>query len=337
MKIERNFTIDIMRSVCMVFIIMAHVTPPTLLHTLRSFDVVGLVMISAMCMKPYNSYKQYIQSMIKRLRRLVFPTYVFIVSVLISVFFLCLFLHTPYVYDKSDIISSFLLIDGIGYVWIIRVLIINAFLSPFIFKLASIKPIYIYLGGLIILLISKVIYMAFPYEGSLGDFLLKYICLYTLGYFVIALYAIVIKRNNFKDIMIHTLCLIPLLLLYKYVCHTVYGEDLVVLEKHPPMLDWIVYGIIVTDTLLYLTINHSQSVQRNRTFNNIVTWFSKNSFQVYFIHAWILIIYKTFIGIRGDIFNISWWLLFVIVFSLSVFVKLIYDKALVLFHLKNNG
>lgn len=321
----RDLSIDIIRCVCMICIVLAHVNPPALLHTLRSFDVVGLVMISAICMKPNKSVPQYFSSILKRVRRLVVPTYIFILCVLISVYILCLYFKIPYLYDRNGIISAFLLIDGIGYVWIIRVLLINAVLSPLLFKLSSYQAIYVLVGSFLLLLVSKYLLILVPSQEHLSGFILYYYYLYTVGYFIIALYALLIKKSNYRSLLKHILIILALLIVYKLVFSYLLDENVLVLQKHPPMFDWIAYGIIITDLLFIITRRITPLVQSNKYILKSITWFSANSFQVYFIHAWLIIMYNAITRITGCELAITWWIKFILVFFISVLAKVSFD------------
>lgn len=327
-KKQRDLSIDIVRCICMICIILAHVEPPSLLHTVRSFDVVGLVMISTICMKPAGSFRNNLRYIVKRIRRLVIPSYIFIVCVLLSVYFVCVYFKVPYFYDKTTIINSFLLIDGIGYVWIIRVLMINALLAPLLFKLVACRSLYLYIVGVIILFLLKVLLVHFPYKGSLTDFVFNFFVLYSGGYIGIAIYALIIKKNAYKIISTHVIGAFILLISYKVLCNYYFGDSVLKLEKHPPMLDWIIYGVIITDLLLLLARKISSFIRKSNIINLSVLWFSVNSFYVYFIHAWLIIMMKTYISITDYSINIVWWLKFVIVFTLSVLIKILYDKVL---------
>ena len=48
MQKERNVSIDILKMIGILFVILAHVSPPGIVTQIRSFDVPLLVIISAM-------------------------------------------------------------------------------------------------------------------------------------------------------------------------------------------------------------------------------------------------------------------------------------------------
>ena len=93
---KRDLSIDCIRAFSMIFIVLAHVDPPGILFQLRSFDVVSLVVISVMCMKETDGVKAYFSSVWKRVKRLLIPTYICIVIVLLATLLVCLLTKTQY-------------------------------------------------------------------------------------------------------------------------------------------------------------------------------------------------------------------------------------------------
>ena len=113
-------------------IIFAHAGPPDILFQLRNYDVPLMVLVSgmsfALAFKPQESYAQYVW---KRVKRLALPTWIFLAG-----YFAMLALVRPGSEDlaRETIRNSFLLLSGIGFVWIIRVFLLVALVSPVIYK-----------------------------------------------------------------------------------------------------------------------------------------------------------------------------------------------------------
>ena len=128
---ERDERIDILRFIGLAMVIFAHVNPPDLLFQLRDFDVPLMVIVSALSFglsySPQHSYKSYLW---KRIKRLVFPVWIFL-----SIYFTAEYIVFPESLELNlqTIMSSYMLTSGIGYVWIIRVFLLVALLSPLIF------------------------------------------------------------------------------------------------------------------------------------------------------------------------------------------------------------
>ncbi|MEL7141784.1 MAG: acyltransferase [Cyanobacteria bacterium J06643_4] len=152
----RNHRIDLLRFIGLVTIVFAHANPPETLFQLRNYDVPLMVLISGMsfglAFKPQESYFQYVW---KRIKRLVFPTWIFLTG-----YFSILFLVKPTSenLDPSKVFDTYCLIGGIGFVWIIRVFLLVALAAPFIYRIFQRRKSDTYY--LIALLIAFAIYEA---------------------------------------------------------------------------------------------------------------------------------------------------------------------------------
>lgn len=128
----RDTRIDILRFIGLAMIIFAHVDPPALLFQLRNFDVPLMVLVSGMSFflsyTPHVSYSDYVW---QRVRRLVFPVWVFL-----TLYFLAQYVLMPDAPDLNfgTVFGSYALMNGIGYVWVIRVFLLIALLSPFLYR-----------------------------------------------------------------------------------------------------------------------------------------------------------------------------------------------------------
>ena len=105
---------------------------------IRNFDVPLMVIISGFL--AFDSYKRSMKGSSsifnyywKRISRLLIPTWIFLISYFTLVFLFSLITKGNYPYSFSAVLRSFLLLDGIGYVWIIRVYLICSFLTPIFF------------------------------------------------------------------------------------------------------------------------------------------------------------------------------------------------------------
>lgn len=133
---ERDYNIDFLRTLGLLCVILAHVSAPEIIMRLRGFDVVLLVFVSGLSFLASKGDKQnYIIYLKKRICRLVFPTWKFLC--IFFVFFEILLLINP-IFPKfaiKDYLCSFLLLSGIGYVWIIRVYLLIAAVLPALKKI----------------------------------------------------------------------------------------------------------------------------------------------------------------------------------------------------------
>lgn len=118
--VERDRSIDIIRSLGLLCIILAHVNPPFILFQVRNFDVPLMVFISGYLFggknQTFKSIRDITSYLWKRFVRLVLPVWAFL-SLFYSIqhFFPFLF-KIDYTQYPNIILSSYMLMDGFGYV-----------------------------------------------------------------------------------------------------------------------------------------------------------------------------------------------------------------------------
>lgn len=87
----RDKTIDIMRVIGIMLIILAHVSPPEFLFQLRTFDVPMMIFISGMSYYVASKKDVKIVPYVKsRFRRLVVPAWIFI-----TLFYITIYVFNP--------------------------------------------------------------------------------------------------------------------------------------------------------------------------------------------------------------------------------------------------
>lgn len=134
---ERNISIDYLRFIGLSLIILAHVNPPALLFNIRCFDVPLMLLVSGLA---YSGRKVdfSFQFLSHRFTRLVVPVYIFLTSYFSATTILA-YAGIDFGIRKEHIIGSYLLTDGIGFVWIIRVFLLIALLTPLLIKIEAMK------------------------------------------------------------------------------------------------------------------------------------------------------------------------------------------------------
>ncbi|MBD2187897.1 acyltransferase family protein [Pseudanabaena mucicola] len=191
----RNNRVDILRFLGLAMIVLAHVNPPGIIFQIRNFDVPLMVMISAVSFSLSYKQESYTSYLSKRVKRLLFPLWVFLTCYFALVFFTGYPIKLPSV---RTILESYFLLSGIGFVWIIRVFLFMAALAPFIMNLhLKFKKNFhyfliiglVYLAYEIILLISKPFFLA-----SKWMIMFENIVLYLMPYAVI--FAIGLRLNS---------------------------------------------------------------------------------------------------------------------------------------------
>ena len=164
----RDIRIDFLRFLGLSLIVLAHVDPPTWLAQLRNFDVTLMVVVSGLAFTQSKKIESYLGYLWKRIKRLLFPTWLFL-----SFYFLVNIglsrLGKTALPSPKTLLDSYLLTDGIGYIWIIRVFLLVAIAAPFISILnQKVKDNRVYFSILIFayLLYELLLFLTLPYTAN---------------------------------------------------------------------------------------------------------------------------------------------------------------------------
>ena len=136
---QRNLSFDLLRAVGLLCIILAHVNPPDWLLQLRCFDVVMMVCISTVSYTEYSKPKQYLRYLTGRIKRLLLPAWEYILLLGVVFYVIALMTGTSTPYPLKTLVIGIFTLSSVGYLWIIRVFLYNAFINPFIPKIAKIN------------------------------------------------------------------------------------------------------------------------------------------------------------------------------------------------------
>lgn len=273
---KRNNAIDFCRFIGVICVILAHTNISPLLFNLRQFDVVMLVFISALSFtyaKPIATWKDYGNYVIHRFKRLIIPVWLFL-----TLYFFLLKITGQY-FTLETVVSSYLLINGIGYVWIFRVLFICSLINPlllYLVKKLGTKKIAIILL-LMIVANEGLNYLVSTLPGGILKTGLTYALLYTLGYGVISLFGINYRFSNDRQ---NNMWLVCLTILFG-VSYIVFDGALIQVFKYPPQLYYYSYGLIITFVLMNV-------FTKSNVKSKLITLFSKYSFYAYFAHIFII-------------------------------------------------
>lgn len=150
---ERDASIDTLRFIAIVGILIAHCNPNQFFIQIRGFDVALMVFLSAVCTKGFDKKNfNYFDFFIKRGLRLILPVWIFFAFYYVGVY---AFYYLP---SFSDILSSFTLTSD-RYVWIIRILVVLAMLAPFMWKYANkISSLFILLTIIVGFVVSECLF-----------------------------------------------------------------------------------------------------------------------------------------------------------------------------------
>ncbi|MGF9856561.1 acyltransferase [Priestia endophytica] len=327
---ERDTKIDILRFIAIICIIIAHSGAPTLIFQLRNFDVILMVLLLGTSFYlSQNNKISYINYIYKRFKRLIIPTWTFLTLFFVLFLIISLVVGNKYYFNLEQIITSYALVGGIGFVWIMKVFFIVAIISPIILGVSKkIKSNQLYWLVLISLYVLYSILLIIN-NSLTGKFqnLFDLFIVQGFGYGLIAAIGIRLKLLNRKEII--TICMIFfflfVFLMFKY--------DFISTQqfKYPPKIYYISYGLFMS-FLLYILLDISQI---HRLFNNKGVFFlSKNSLWLYFWHIIPIYILDIF-GDRIPLINNYFITRFVFIFIIALFFTYIHENIKHRIKLKN--
>ncbi|WP_432645135.1 acyltransferase family protein [Methanobrevibacter sp.] len=322
MNSSRVIFIDYLKVIGLLCIILAHISTDTGILQIRNFDVPLMVMISGFLAvdsfkRNLKQNKSFLRYFWKRISRLLFPTWIFLI-----VFFSIMVLfpiNGTYPYDSTFIINSFLLLDGLPYVWIIRIFLICTFVTPVIYYFDKIENDYIQF--LILLLIYILYEIAVFLKINELNIIFEFILAYIIPYGIIYLLGMISKKTSPKtDRIISMICLIAFIV-SAYIIYLNTGMfQPTQIMKYPPTVYYISYALFVS--FLLLSIFKKCNLKPNR----FIEFCSKSSLWIYLWHILFITIIPMIFG------ELNWVLNYIIVVICSIGITYIQNKILDLFH-----
>lgn len=319
---KRNYTLDLLKVIALMAIMLAHVKPKGYIFQLRNFDVPLMIMISVwLSLRSIKSEKfNYMKYIYSRIKRLIKPTWIFL-----TIYFLISYFKSQTISIK-DIIMSYSLIDGIGYVWVIRIYIYVAMVTPIIYKIYNklkkwqIIPLFGFTYGIYIFLIDRLSAI-----NGISKTLITATIIDFIAYSFVVFISIIIFNLEKKDIaklgFLFGL-IFSLLAIKNRFIQTQYF-------KYPLRLYYLSYAFFVS-IYLYLFVDKLNKENKLRHFR-IIDFISKNSMWIYLWHImYISTVNKLFLNNDiGYIYRFSLVVLlalattYIQVFAISSFKKIV--------------
>ena len=319
---QRNLTIDCLRTIGLFLVVAAHCRIPESLYAFRQFDLVLLMLVSGMSYYLSSTHREsqpFKSFIIKRFNKLVLPVWLFLT------FYFIVFYIAGERFSLETILSSFGLLSGIGYFWIFRVMFIasitNIPMSKAIgkFKLSSL----IFICILVLAINDAVYYTVLPLiPNEIVREIYKIIITYTVGYGTISILGMQWINNSRKQNLLITFTFGVIYLVFGIILHFPNLQNF----RHPPMLYFIAYGIMISGILYELFCIAGIS---NRRVTQIITWFSKNSMTVYIWHVFAINLGGYFISTE-----MNWIIYYLYVLVTAVLLTLAQQKIMQNFNRK---
>jgi fucose 4-O-acetylase-like acetyltransferase len=281
----RDDRIDILRFVGLAMIIFAHVDPPGILFQLRNFDVPLMVLVSGMSFGlSYKASESYLSYIWKRCKRLVFPVWIFL-----TFYFFVKFVFAPNSAELNTktIVESYALIDGIGYVWIIKVFLLVALVSPYLYlvnKNTRSHSQYFLLIAVSLLFYELLRYFSLPYikEGAVK--VLSLITHYIIPFSMVFAIGLRMPSLNKNQLLSFSVFSLVLLVLVGSGLFLFYGKVIPVQQfKYPPSIYYFSYAFFVS-CLLWVYSGAISDFIEKIGMKFIILFIAQNSIWIYLWH-----------------------------------------------------
>jgi len=319
---SRDVRLDLLKVVGLAAIILAHTAPPAVIHNIRAFDVPLMVMVSGVLFSYGLKGREYAYGryLARRIPRLLLPTWIFLCIFFAVAFVIFTAAGRSFPYTGEDMLGSFELttFKGIGYVWIIRVFLLIAIVSPLILQLykicgkkdsflAVISVIYIfyeaalYLGGGMSYFMDEIFFYALPYG-----------CIFGLG-----LHLPSMKVSSIFNLSVFFMTIFLIVGGYYYYA----GAPLYITTyKYPPRILFVAYTSSVS-LILYLLAMRFEL--KNDILRRVVVFMSSSSLWIYLWHIliksyWDLIVKSSVPG--ADKFYIA-FIVFIVMASVITYMQ----------------
>ena len=307
--------IDFLKFIGLTGIIIAHISPPQWLMVARSFDVPFMVILSSILAE--KSYAKYIDKqispvnyLVNRTKRLVIPTWIFLI-----IYFSAYFVLSDNLFSIKYYIASFCLTRyGIGYVWIILIYLYSALLIPLFHKMKLSKK------GILLLVFLYLLYeIAYYFEIGIDNKLIETTFYYIIPYGVLTYFGYNYSRLK----KIHK-CIIAIVALGIFISFGLYywiqtgTFQSVQIAKYPPRFYYLGFGVAISFSLLLICENKHFKIFDNK----IVRFIAKHSMWIYLWHVLVLTAYSIL-----DLPEI-WYIKLPLVYLASMLIVLAVNKIL---------
>lgn len=320
---ERDARLDVLRGIGILCIILAHVEPPISIMQIRSFDVPLMVLVSGASF--YTSRKkseEYGRYLYERFIRLVIPTWIFLSFFFCFSLGMSLLVNRPFPFSMENVLSSFTLMGGIGYVWVIRVFVLVAIIVPLAKKELSGNhkiQLWLILGFCYLSYEIAARHLSFPHNEWL-NVIFKEIILYAIPYGLIAVVGMTIFRINPQKRLLLALLLLLIFFLIAIWFYLTKGCFITSNQyKYPPTIYYLSYAI--GTSLLVSCISESLRI-RSSLIGQKLTWIGRRTMWTYLWHIFILYI------IKWVHFKSGFLIMYSVVVASAIIIVVIQERAL---------
>ncbi|MFJ8415950.1 acyltransferase family protein [Bacillus paramycoides] len=322
-NMQRDNKIDVLRFIAIIGIILAHSAPPGAIFQLRNFDVTLMILLMGTSFYLSNKNKEiyYVSYLRKRFNRLIIPTWSFLTLFFILFFIISLISNVEYYFTLEDIIGSYTMFAGIGYVWIMKVFFIVAIMSPLMLssseKIKDNKKFFLFL--IVGYMIYTLLLMVNQKLVGFGQKIFEEFLLQGIGYGLIATFGIRLKKLTKKE-LIYSCVFFLIAFVTLMVWHDFASTQAF---KYPPSMYYFSYGLFVS-LFLYLILDIKWI---SKIFDNKFVYFvSKTSLWLYFWHIIPIYFIKIF-GASIPLISNNFVTRFIFLFTIAFVLTVVQEKV----------
>lgn len=306
MSLGRQVNLDAMRFFGVLLIMIAHATPPQWLMQLRNFGTPLLIVASALTYAVIYQAKvlQYFPFIKKRLSRLIIPAWLFLTFFFSVTYVWFKASGGDYPFSVKNIISSYSFYYGIGFVWIFKVYIILALLTPIALKIRAL-PIsnQVYFSGLFVIyclyeLLLNLLQAAVP--TNLKDFMDRVVFI-LVPYTLLYLYGM--RLSSLSNRVIAAIAAVSIIVFTWFALHKInqFGSFVPTEKfKYPPNLYYLSYAFFWVNIVYLIVRNMSAPSGIAR---DVILWLSTNSLWIYLWHIMAVFMWNFTLGEKVDGFT----------------------------------
>ncbi|WP_298824991.1 acyltransferase [uncultured Piscinibacter sp.] len=296
---ERNLSIDVLRVIGGLVVMSAHVKLPPWLFQLRNFGAPMLVVVSALAMQVVHGRQPMdaVAFLRRRLPKLTLQPWAFL-----AIFFVCaevaaLVAGRSFPFSRQDVLDSFTFSGGIGYLWIFRVYILVALITPPMLHLYGAAPSQrAYLAGVAIVYAVGELMRVALHAGSEGAYWLETMddTVFTpLPYVLLFAYGLALPRMNdgeVRAVALGSTVVFAVLALAQFVATGAFVPTQA--QKYPPTAYYLSYAFACIH-LVYLALRDVNVSPRAAP---AIVWLSSHMLWIYLWHVLALFAWGVVFG-----------------------------------------
>lgn len=316
MILNRDMSIDILRFIGLSLIILAHADPPFTLAQLRCFDVPLMIFISGLTAsrKKIPSYLEYL---IGRSKRLLIPVYIFITIYLLGLMIAQTIGVIPMYVDFQMVLDSYLLLGGIGYVWIIRVFLLMMLVTPLLVRFETYcknNLLYAAICLLLLLLNDGISHLTslWSSESFMNSFITEYL-MYIIGYAPLFMLGLRLRYSSKKTMHYYVSFFVLVLLGSLFIYKELHDFPITITPryKYPPQAYFLIYGALISVLLYYYKDEICKIISKLRI-STFVAFVGQNTIWIYLWHIPFVLLTDQFVD--------NWILRYLLIYSVPLLI-----------------